>query len=241
LSFDICYSQTFSEILYDAGTSIEIQSSADVCATNIIINGSYSGGGTICSGALPVTLLSFTAGAVNRNDVKLEWTTGVELNNSGFDIERQILSGTEGWFKIAFIQGNGTTNEPRSYSYVDKKLQTNTYKYRLKQIDYNGSFEYFDLNSEVIIGKPVETGITQNYPNPSNPRSKIEYQIASASKVSIIVYNIKGQEVAVLVNEIKEAGYFSAEFDGTNFASGVYFYRIIAGSYINTKRMILVK
>jgi len=129
LFFDICYSQTYSEILYDAGTSIEIQTGADVCATNIIINGTYSGGGTICSGALPVTMSSFTFSVSNNNAV-LSWVTEVELNNSGFEVERRTTplnppeGGTQDWTKITFVQGNGTTNESKNYRFEDKKLKT---------------------------------------------------------------------------------------------------------------------
>jgi hypothetical protein len=141
--------QTYSDITYDAGTSIEIQVGADVCATNIYINGTYSGGGTICSGALPVTLSAFNS-SVNKNNVHLSWTTETEINNSGFKIERMNTKENQ-WKEIGFVSGNGTTNEPKNYSFEDKKLKTASYKYRLKQMDYNGNFEYFTLESDVIV------------------------------------------------------------------------------------------
>lgn len=230
--------QTYSDITYSAGTTLDIGSGADVCATNIYISGSYSGGGTICSAALPVTLSSFVS-KVNKNDVKLIWVTEIETNNSGFDIERK----TEGndWLKIAFVQGNGTTNSARIYTYEDKKLPTKTYRYRLKQIDYNGQYEYHTLNNDVIVGKPNEFKVGQSYPNPSNPKSKIDYEIPVEGKVSIKVYDILGKEVATIVNEFKQAGYYTVDFDGSNLASGVYIYKVQAGVFSEIKKMVLVK
>jgi hypothetical protein len=234
-----------SNITYDPGSLIDISTGADVCADAIIINGTYSGGGTICEGPLPVMLSSFSF-SVNKNNAALSWITEAELNNSGFDIERRVtLSGVEGWQKIAFSPGNGTSNTSNSYIYTDKKLQTGSYKYRLKQIDYNGNFEYFELESDVVIAPPNIFSLGQNYPNPSNPKSKIDYEIPVDGKVTIRLYDILGKEAVSIVNETKQAGYYSAEFDGTNLSSGVYFYRIIvegsAQKFSKTLKMILIK
>ncbi len=240
---NLSYGQTYSDITYDAGTTIEIQTGADVCATNIYINGTFSGGGTICTGALPVTLSSFT-GTVEKNNVHLSWTTETELNNSGFRIER--MNAKENlWKEIWFIAGSGTTNEPKNYSFEDRKLQASVYKYRIKQIDYNGSYEYFNLAGDVVISAPNVFSISQNYPNPSNPKSKIDYQIPVNGKVTIKLYSLLGEEVINIVNETKDAGYYTAVFDGTALASGVYFYRIIAEGnqqkFTKTLKMVLVK
>jgi hypothetical protein len=238
------YSQTYSDITYDAGTTIDIGTGADVCATNIYVNGTFSGGGTICNGPLPVTLSSFEA-SVLKNNVKLVWVTEIETNNSGFYIERKIAPEGGIWIQIGFVQGSGTTNSAKVYTFEDKKLSVGTYKYRLKQLDYNGNYEYFDLNTDILISKPLEYKISQNYPNPSNPKSKIDYDIPFNAKVSIIVYDLLARQVIKLVDEFKEAGYYSAEFDGSNFASGIYFYRIISGGegqkYSKTLKMVLVK
>ncbi len=236
----LLYSQVYSEITYEAGTSIEVQTGADVCATNIIVNGSFSGGGTFCTGALPVTLSEFSA-VVNKFNVMLMWKTEMEQNNSGFDIERKTGEPNAVWKKIAFVTGNGTTNEPKVYTFEDKRLQSGTYQYRLKQIDYNGNFEYFSLQSDVIISKPGEFSIGQNYPNPSNPKSKIDFQMPVKGLVNISVYNMLGQFVAELINEVKEPGIYTVEFDGSNFASGTYLYRIVSEGFKEVKKMILVK
>ncbi len=236
---DFQFSQ--SNITYDPGSLIDISSGADVCADAIIINGTYSGGGTICQGPLPVLLSSFSF-SVNKNNAALSWITEAELNNSGFDVERRVtLSGVEGWQKIAFVHGNGTSSTPKSYVYEDKKLQTGSYKYRLKQLDYNGIFEYFELESDVVIVPPNIFSLGQNYPNPSNPKSKIGYELPVQMKISIKVYDVTGREVAALVDKMQDAGYYTVEFDGSNLASGVYFYRMNAGNFSDIKKIILIK
>ena len=197
---------------------------------------------------LPVALTSFTGLTAGRN-VTLTWTTAQEINNKGFDIERKYLTknGYSDWSAVGFIEGNGTTNFQHNYKYTDNKLDAGKYMYRLKQIDYNGNYEYFNLNSpsEITIINPIIFDISQNYPNPSNPISKIDYQLPSTGKVTIKVYNINGQEVASLVDETKEAGFYTTEFNGSNLSSGVYFYRIITSidgqKYNKTMKMILVK
>lgn len=239
----LLHGQTYSDITYDVGTSVEVQTNADVCATNIYINGTYSGGGTICTGPLPVELSSFTY-AVTKNNVHLSWTTEFEINNAGFRIERMDTKENV-WKEITLVAGHGTTNEPHSYSFEDKKLQTGTYKYRLKQLDYSGSYEYFTLESDVVVKKPEQFSMGQNYPNPSNPKSKIDFEIPFTGRVTLKVYDMLGREVMKILDEQREAGYYTAGFDGSALASGVYFYRIYAEggpqSYSKTLKLVLVK
>ncbi|HMQ78086.1 MAG TPA: T9SS type A sorting domain-containing protein [Ignavibacteria bacterium] len=227
-----------SDITFYNGSSVDIQLGADVCADVITINGTYSGGGSICTGALPVTLSLFNALSV-KNNVKLYWKTEAEINNSGFEIERKPDGGS--WLMLAFIAGSGTTNQPVEYTYEDKKLQSGKYFYRLKQIDYNGNYEYFDLALPVVISKPTDFALGQSYPNPSNPKSNIDFQLPERTLVNISVYNLLGQLVSTLINEEKDAGIYTIEFDGSNLTSGVYFYRINAENFSKTKKMLLVK
>lgn len=233
-----------SNITYDAGSLIDVSTGADVCADAIIINGTYSGGGTICQGPLPVLISSFTF-SVNANAVILSWITEAEMNNSGFDIERKEVKEIDIWEKINFVPGSGTTSGQRSYSFQDKKLNTGKYRYRLKQMDYNGNSEYFELGSDVIISAPMSFSMSQSYPNPSNPKSKIDYEIPFDGRVTIRVFDILGQEAAYIVDEFKKAGYYTSEFDGTNIASGIYFYRFFAdtkgGRFSKTGKLVLVK
>ncbi|NOS85876.1 MAG: hypothetical protein HOP31_12100 [Ignavibacteria bacterium] len=198
---------------------------------------------------LPVVLSSFDL-SVNKRDIALNWTTESEINNKGFAVERRIKT-QDGqysvWKEVTFVNGNGNSNNRINYSYTDKKLISGAYQYRLKQIDYNGNYEFHSPanNLDVIIGKPGSFDVSQNYPNPSNPNSKIDFSMPFDGKVTIKVYDILGKEVASLINEFKQADFYTVEFDGTNIASGTYFYRIIAEGdnqkFTKTLKMILVK
>jgi hypothetical protein len=194
-------------------------------------------------GLLPVELSSFVS-VVTNNDVTLNWSTASETNNSGFDIERAIDNGQltiDNWSKVGNVNGNGTINEPREYSFTDRNLASGKYAYRLKQIDYNGNFEYFNLSNEVNVGVPSQFELSQNYPNPFNPSTNVEFGISELGFVSLKVYNALGMEVATLVNEVKPAGYYKVSFNGSNLSSGIYFYSIKAGDFVSTKRMTLIK
>ena len=193
---------------------------------------------------LPVELASFTAN-VDRRNVSLRWTTVTEENNAGFDIERKPVS-SEMWSKIGNVSGNGTSNSSHKYNYEDRNLVTGKYNYRLKQIDNNGNFKYHTLSSMVDVGVPTKFDMSQNYPNPFNPTTKINYDLPFDSKVSIRLFDMTGREVAQIVNATQTAGYYTAQFNGSNLASGVYFYNIIAeggntAKFVTTKKMVLVK
>jgi hypothetical protein len=195
---------------------------------------------------LPVQLASFTS-SINGRDVILNWKTDKEINNAGFEIQRTEVRSQkpEEWTKVAFVTGNGTKNTPTNYSFEDKKLNTGKYNYRLKQIDYNGNFEYHNLSATVEIGIPKKFEISQNYPNPFNPVTKIDFDLPFDSKVSIRLYDITGREIKILVNETKQAGYYTTEFNGSKMSSGTYFYRIIAEGngqkFVMTKKALLIK
>jgi len=187
---------------------------------------------------LPVELASFTSG-VNSNNVTLNWSTVQEQNNKGFEIERNSF-GT-GWKKVGYVEGHGTTNTTQNYTYKDIALQTGHYNYRLKQIDYNGNFEYYELSNEVAIGVPNGYLLAQNYPNPFNPATRINFELPITNYVSLKVYDISGKEVAALVNEVKEAGYYSLQFDAKNLSSGTYFYKLTTNKFSDVKKMVVVK
>jgi photosystem II stability/assembly factor-like uncharacterized protein len=187
---------------------------------------------------LPVELTSFTTN-INGNDVTLNWQTNFETNNSGFDIERSITK--DQWMKAGFVEGNGTTNTMSDYTFTDKYLTPGKYKYRLKQIDFNGSFQYFNLTGEVIIGIPDKYELSQNYPNPFNPSTVIRYSLTKNDFTSLKIYDITGKEVAKLVNQKQDAGRYEIIFNGSNLASGVYFYELRSGNFVSQKRMLLLK
>ncbi len=195
-------------------------------------------------GLLPVELSSFTSNVIAR-DVKLNWTTATELNNAGFEILRSAQNDKDNWIKIGYVNGNGTKTTPTNYTFEDRKLTTGKYNYRLKQVDYNGNFEYFNLAGLIEIGVPKKYDVSQNYPNPFNPTTKIDIDLPYDSKVSMKLYDISGREVMTLLNETKTAGYYTVQMNGVNLASGMYFYRIIAEGnsqkFVSSKKLVLIK
>ena len=230
--------------------------SSDIYASGISSNG-------IMGGALPVELTSFTAN-VNENKVLLNWQTATEVNNYGFEVERSVISNEMrnlSWEKVGFVEGHGNSNSPKEYTFTDDKTSEvfknlggldAVLKYRLKQIDFDGKFEYSEIVTVEMLratSLPTEFTLEQNYPNPFNPTTTIKYSIpsviASGAKqslgVTLKVYDILGNEVASLVNEQKEAGNYEANFNASNLVSGIYFYKIQAGSYNQVRKMILVK
>ncbi|MCZ7616705.1 MAG: T9SS type A sorting domain-containing protein [Ignavibacteriaceae bacterium] len=133
------------------------------------------------------------------------------------------------------MPGFGTTTEPKSYSFIDSKLETGNYNYRLKQIDLDGSFAYSNTIN-IKIEQPFVFTLDQNYPNPFNPVTSIQYAIANKQFVKLIVYDVLGNEIAVLVNEEKPAGKYEVSWNASNLASGVYIYRLQSGLFVSSKR-----
>ena len=212
----------------------------------------FRGGG---SWVTPVELSSFTA-ELNETKVTLKWTTETEVNNYGFEILRtstQSLSyrggndeATGAWEKIGFAEGNGNSNSPKQYSFVDKNpTGGNKFLYRLKQIDIDGEFEYSPIVEIDIF--PNQFVLSQNYPNPFNPGTRIKYQLPSDSHVTIKVYDMLGNELLTLINEEHEVGIYEIEFEMIGFASGTYIYRLQAhtrgGSetFTSSKKMIILQ
>lgn len=186
---------------------------------------------------VPVELTSFTATHLGTK-INLQWSTATETNNMGFEIEKSLDQNV--WTKLGFVSGKGTTTEITNYSYSDDNIINGVSYYRLKQLDFDGSINYSPIVSVDVISPSIYS-LSQNYPNPFNPTSTINYSLPKESFVTIIIYNILGDEIAVLVNEKKQAGSYSIEFNATNLTSGVYFYRLQADSFVDTKKMTLIK
>jgi hypothetical protein len=139
------------------------------------------------------------------------------------------------------VEGGGTRNASKEYSFTDRNLSAGKYSYRLKQIDRDGKFEY-SQSIEVAIGiEPKVFTLAQNFPNPFNPTTVISYQIPMSNHVSLKVYDEIGREVVTLVNEVKEAGYYSATFDGSKLSSGIYLAKLQSGDKVQIKKMSLIK
>ncbi|HEX9253485.1 MAG TPA: T9SS type A sorting domain-containing protein, partial [Ignavibacteriaceae bacterium] len=194
------------------------------------------------SSVIPVELNNFFANVSDRN-VNLYWQTSSELNNQGFEIQRLKDSKIEklkNWVSIGFIKGKGTTTDISDYSFVDEPISSGFYSYRLKQNDFGGSYKYSNvIDVNFIIADDFR--LSQNYPNPFNPSTTIEYQIPQSSFVTIKVYDALGKEVVTLVNEEKPAGIHEVNFEPKDLTSGLYLYKIKAGSFEQTRKMILLK
>jgi len=210
-----------------------------------IVSRTTDGGASWGSFFLPVELTSFVVN-IFFDKVDLLWSTATEVNNHGFEIERSLDKTI--WASIGFREGKGTTSEPQDYTYSDdiSEISSSKLYYRLKQIDFNGSFEYSKI-VEVEIA-PTKFSLQQNYPNPFNPGTSIQFAISSLPTgqagrqfVTLKVYDVLGKEIATLVNEEKSAGSYETEFNASHLASGIYFYQLRAGDYVETKKMILMK
>ncbi|MDP1994550.1 MAG: T9SS type A sorting domain-containing protein, partial [Ignavibacteria bacterium] len=180
--------------------------------------------------ALPVELTSFSA-TIKHGNISLSWQTATEVSNYGFEVERASTSPGMTWENIGFEKGNGNSNSPKSYSFTDANPMSGNVQYRLKQIDFDGKYEYSEV-VEVEIETPAQFSLSQNYPNPFNPSTAISYQLSAFSLVTLKVYDILGREVATLVNEYQQAGTYNVKFNARHFErsreipSGVYFYRL---------------
>ena len=188
----------------------------------------------------PVELVLFTAVNTGRT-VELKWETATETNNKGFEIQRsEVRDQRSEWKTIGFVKGNGTTTINHSYKFTDEYMLSGKYRYRLKQIDFDGGFKYSQI-VEVEVSTPGEFSLEQNYPNPFNPTTSINFTLPQISIVTLKVYDVLGREISTLVNEEREAGSYSFKFNGSELSSGFYFYTVNAGNYTSTKKMLLIK
>lgn len=189
--------------------------------------------------ALPVELTSFI-GTFEDNVVLLEWETATEVNNFGFEVKRS--NDGKSWMTLDFVDGNGNSNSPKYYSFIDREVLSGKYYYRLKQIDTDGAYEY-SPTIEVETGEvPEKLILEQNYPNPFNPVTSIRFTVEEASFVTLSVYNVIGDKVASLFKDNAEPGQvYDVQFDGSGLASGIYFYRLNTNMDVKIKKMILMK
>jgi len=188
---------------------------------------------------IPVELISFNGKLLN-NSIELSWQTATEINNMGFEIERASLSASpsqEDWEKIGFVQGFGTTTEPRLYSFIDSGV----YKYRLRQVDYDGTFTYSDEVEVAVDFIPKEYVLFQNYPNPFNSSTIIKYQIPKDERVRINLYNILGEKILTLIETEQKAGEHEIRLSSDELASGNYFYSLETNATRLIKKLLILK
>jgi len=197
---------------------------------------------------LAVQLVSFKA-SVNHHDVLLEWTTLTETNNFGFTVERipKAGNGHEAWSELSFVKGSGTLNVMKKYSFEDKGVPGGNYDYRLKQVAIDGRVSYSDSIPLQVRTHPIEFSLGQNFPNPFNPATHIQFTIPVQSKVNIRIYDILGRVVSSLVDGVFAPGDYNTIWS-PSAGSGVYTYRIeaiptgLSGSvFTQIKKMVLLK
>ena len=197
---------------------------------------------------LPVELSGFTAVA-GDGMVTLEWTTESERNNQGFEIFRRTEDGEFVCITQDPVPGAGTSAAATVYSYVDRAvINGRTYFYRLADRDLNGTLYMHEtvVSATPFSTRPESFALSQNYPNPFNPVTRIKYRLAEDVPVRLLVYNVRGQQVAVLVECDQPAGYYQIEWRGTDghgreLASGIYFCRLQAGERVFSRKMVLLK
>jgi len=191
---------------------------------------------------LPVELTSFSA-SVKSGVAALKWTTATEVNNYGFEIQKsEAGSQNSEWKTVGFVPGSGNSNSVKEYSFADDKLSVGKCLYRLKQIDNGGGFTYSEeVETEYLL--PTVFNMSQNYPNPFNPSTTIRYQLPVNTHVTLKIFDIIGNEVATLVNEEQQPGFYNSQFTihNSQLSSGVYLYRLQAGDFVSTKKLLLMK
>jgi photosystem II stability/assembly factor-like uncharacterized protein len=201
---------------------------------------------------LPVQISRFSARQQACGPVALEWSTTSEVNNYGFQVERDSASRQPVFQPVrgGFVPGHGTTIVAQEYAFTDSTVRAGTWTYRLKQIDLDGTIHVVEPVEVVVQHTVTNTDDTegrysyqlyQNHPNPFNPTTLITYQIPAPAMVRLAVYDMLGREVALLVNGRKEPGSHSVEFNATGMASGIYLYRMHTGDFVRSKRLVFVK
>ncbi|MCC6637434.1 MAG: T9SS type A sorting domain-containing protein, partial [Ignavibacteriaceae bacterium] len=157
--------------------------------------------------------------------------------NQGFYVESSL--DRKNWTENGFVAGSGTTTELREYSYSVPFNGTRNLYFRLRQMDFDGTFNYSNI-IEVSLN-PYEFSLSQNYPNPFNPATTINFTLPTPQNVSLDIFNSAGEKVATIVNESLQAGYHSINFNASKLSSGIYFYSIKAGDFVAVRKMILLK
>lgn len=228
---------TISYKFWISSTSIEFD---QYIPDYTIGNGTFVSQGTVVvsfTNIFPVELTSFEA-TIKENEIELRWETITEVNNYGFNVERRIDEGE--WNSIGFVEGNGNSNSPKHYTFVDKNpFGGSVFAFRLKQIDTDGAYEYStEVEVELL---PRKYELYQNYPNPFNPVTNIKFSLPVQIQLMIKLYNMLGEQVATIAEGTYPSGYHMVTFNANNLPSGTYIYRLESSKYVQVKKMLLLK
>ncbi len=246
----------------NAGLSWDISNSAILTTSSLSVGQAFLGAD---NNPLPVQLASFTGRLNQQGQVRLDWRTLTETSNYGFYVQKSWRNQNSYQTVSSLIPGHGTTVEPHDYTWTDLNTLSGVWYYRLRQVDLDGT-EHFSEGivpagitnvSERLL--PREFSLGQNFPNPFNPSTQIEFAVPHESRVRLEVYNLLGQRVGVLVDDVRYAGFHTVRFDASGipnglstngrrldsasgYASGVYFYKMTAdGSVSLVRKMVVMK
>jgi len=248
----------FADHLPDEGKLLSTSESFDLVASNYSL-GSYQVVGSVSDGnseddqnvtwnmdiskVTSVELAAFDVDFNGFDGVGISWKTSKQLDNAGFRLLRSERKDRD---YQDLTDGNIKTSESGEYTFFDRNVETNRrYYYKLVDVDLSGDrTEHGPI--EIFVAAPEKFELSQNYPNPFNPATNIRFQIAKAGLVTLKIYDVLGREVRALVNEKLAADFHTFVWDGRNqngvlVSSGIYFYRMVSGKFIETKRMLLMK
>ncbi|NLT51585.1 MAG: S8 family serine peptidase [Ignavibacteria bacterium] len=187
-------------------------------------------------GGLHVKKIFLDENGVKNETVKLY----IKSNDVFTEITPQLESGKIHWYSL----GSLNENEQIEFYYEYSDMLNN-----LKRSPAEGYYSYINYYQNIVSVESNNSSnnniknyfLSQNYPNPFNPRTIIGYRLLNSEYTTLKIYNMLGQEIAVLVDKVQPAGYYEVDFDASNLSSGVYFYRIEAGSFIQAKKMVFLK
>lgn len=193
--------------------------------------------------AVPVELTSFSVSG-HGGFISLQWTTASETNNRGFEVMRNSTyeSNPDRWETVGFIAGNGTTADKNSYEFTDVFSPINSVAYRLKQIDFDGSFTYSAL-IKFESGSLTENGfeIKGAYPNPFNPSAVVSLQIGRESEIRAELYSYSGEKVRDIFEGNLSGGNHLLKVNGEGLSSGMYLLRVSNRETFAVYKLILAK
>lgn len=190
------------------------------------------------SAGLPVELSHFSA-VLDGDLVTLSWRTASETNNAGFEVQHRYYDGV--FEPVGFVEGHGTTLEPRDYRYQIRDIDPGRYVFRLKQVDYDGTFEY-SPEVEVFVDLPEAYALSDAYPNPFNPETQFTLTVTSVQHVTVEVFDVTGRRVALLHDGLLDADQpHGFTFDARHLPSGLYMYRVTGEQFSAVKSMMLLK